>query len=215
MKLNREAIKGTIKEINWDRVAAIALTIGLVSVSGSMIKTNIDKKNAELSNYDSYSSQIESVYNVDIDSEKEKVVDELGKELNLVNNYNKKTTTDEEKLAIAEELNNERKEVKESILDLIKDDYAKEDGRSVSDYLIRKEDKGDGDRWEIYRQENGIGTDVRKLNSKEDTLVDYANSIGSFDYDGSMKSAQKLVDEYETAIKKAADHIGKTSDKAK
>ena len=68
MKLNREIIKGTIKEINWDRVVAIGLTIGLVGVSAKMIDLNMEKRSAELDHYSSYSEQVESVFDVDITS---------------------------------------------------------------------------------------------------------------------------------------------------
>lgn len=210
MKLNKEVIKGTIKEINWDRVAAIGLTIGLVSMSGAMIKMNMKAKATQLEHYDSFSKQIEDVYDVDIDSEKEPIVDGLGDLLALAS----EATTDAEKQEVAEELNKERGEVKDSILDLIKMDYAKEDGLNASDYLIRRQDNNDGGGWEIYHQENGK-VDVKNLSSKENSLVNYANDIESFNYDGSKASAEKLVDEYEAAIKKTADHLGKTSDKAK
>ena len=210
MKLNRETISGTIKEINWDRVAAIGLTIGLVTIGGAMINMNMERESAQLDHYETYSEQVESLFGSDVSEEKEEILDNLQENLNLVNQY-KHALTEEEVEQAVDQMIETKDSLKQKLLNIVKIDTTKESGRNPNEYNIRPQDKADGDGWEIYRKENGVTKEFYKLDSNADTLVSFAESLDEISEENVKQT--EIASIYEDAIKEAATYIGKQAQK--
>lgn len=206
MKLNRENIKGTIKEINWDRVAAIGLTIGLVAVSGKMIELNMEKNSVSLDHYSSYSEQVESIFDVDIKSEQqEEILNNMEDNLELVNKYNM-AVDDQEKEEIINKMLETRDRLKWNALYLIKIDAANKSGRNPNEYGIRHSDVNE---WEVHRDVDGKTEEYYALNRPARRLVNTAEALGNASKDD-FKNVVKL---YEDTVKQSAAYVGKNAKK--
>lgn len=212
MKLNREIIHGFIQKISRDSTCmSIGLTIGAIVVGSSMIDLVKNHGYDELDYYSTYSSQIESKFDVDIDSLEEDLLNDMGEELQLVNQYNM-AISDAEKDELAAKMFENRLELKKGALLFIKMNYAKENGGTADEYKIGQDDRGDGYPWVIYRNGDDDSRFYEFLKSSESKLVDVAVALGDLSYNND--SRDKIVNLYESVIKESALYVRKISPKS-
>ncbi len=218
MKLSRESKSGHIRNnsgfIDGEfLVATIGLTVGVVFVGSSFANFVKHPDWDELDYYQTYSSQIEAQNNVDIDSKSEEIINNMGDELNLVNQY-KSATTDEERERLANMMNENKNSIGKEALNLIKLGYTEDFGGSIDNYKIRQSDKNDLSRWEIIEEVNGVVLNYKKLSGRETYVVDAVMELDDISYDSNdSKSRDKMVKAYEEVIKQSAAYVRINSEK--
>ncbi len=208
--LNRKSKTGTIKKINIKDLALIGTTIGVLAVSIASLSKSIEKNSAISSyngnKYSSYSKQIESVYDVDIADNTEKIINGLADKQALVEEYREATTAiDKSKIfqeMYADDLENQA-------LAAVKQKAADEYGGHWEEYTIfNPEPSYEPANWIIRKD----GEKAIELDSKSSALVQKVANLQSA-YD--TKNMDNYVDSYDQVIKATVKYVAKTSDKAK
>lgn len=208
--LNKESKTGTIKKINIRDLAVIGATVGVLAVSITSLSKSIERNSAISSynsdKYSSYSKQIESVYDVDIADDTERIINNLGDKQTLVEEY-KEATTAIDKSNIFQEMYAD--DLEKQALAVVKQKVADEHGDAWEDYTISNtEPSYEPANWIIRKN----GEKAIELDSKSSALVQKVANLQSA-YD--TKDMDNYVDSYNQVIKATVKYVGKTSDKAK
>lgn len=212
MNLSKESKVGTIIKKNIKKAVAIPLTFGVVTVCGMMYNGHLEEnKNLTYSKeYPSYSQQVEQLFQVDISEENESRINKLEDVSNLISEYQDEKEESRKKNIYGKLMEN-KKDIENICLRILKEDIAKEKGGKWDDYTIWQE-HADG-LWLT----SGRG-DSATLHGKQETLVDAIGNcqiVGySSDYE-EAKNPDKVVQRYDKMILETARFVKNVSEKTK
>lgn len=216
MKLCRNSKTGKIKDKNILPIKKIAVGAGFGALMICGIVGYSKVSDDDLNRYSSYSEQIEALYDVDISSSNEEILNSMQENLDLVNQYNE-ALTDEERYDALEKMMETKSKLTDSALTIIKREYLEEYGGDIEQYDIHVNYR---DNIYVARKHNSKNDTYEcfSLNGKQQKLVDYVTKLDDASYSKESeigKDSKEFVERYESVIKESAKYLGKTSDKAK
>lgn len=201
MKLCRESKIGKIKNKGEKYLIGLVIGLGTVAISTSLLtKDKIDSYDTET--YDSYSQQVESVLDINVNKSDEEILNEMGNSLKLIQKYDE--VSDEAKDGILIELKENQENFEDLALTLVKNRVANENGGSPDDYTISNTEPGyEASNWIAVSEKSG----VIELDSKSSKLIDAVSFLQGIKPEEGKKDI--YVDKYKYVVNAATQYVEK------
>lgn len=204
--------KGRIHRNNIDPLAvAISVGVGVtVAIGTGLTLYNQAQKYEYSSEYDSYTDQLESLFDVDISAEDDLILDRFQGIKEEMERY-ENTDSPVEKGKLYESLVDKKEYLETAALIILKTDIAKQYGGHYDEYKIQQLDYEPV--WVAYNN-----VDSFELKDEREDLVNAigeTQTIGSNDFLKQGDYSKVLFDRYDRLIETTAKFITKTSEKTK
>lgn len=211
MTLNRQSKAGVMIKGNIAKNTLVFLTAGVVALGtiGTLAYHNYSNNQNLVyssSNYDSYGLQIEELFHVNIDEDKEQILNEFGDITEVINEY-KNQEDYVRKNRILDSLIEKKSISEELSLKVLKDAIATKYGGNWSDYRIHQEKANDS--WLAIGEEKTINLEGDFFNLA--CAIGNLQGVGNGDNIRKQDKEDKFIDKYENMIKETANLIKETS----